>query len=452
MTQKEAEAFLTEAKNKGIRPGLERITYLMELLGRPDKKLSFIHVTGTNGKGSVSRFLSSALIRSGYRVGTFNTPQLSCYEECYAVGGKTMSHAMFQKVTGQVKEASDRMAGEEIGEPTEFECMVAMAMLFFAEKKADPVILEVGMGGLGDATNFIETTLISVITAVSYDHMQYLGESLTEIATQKAGIIKAGSVCVTKKQAPEVLTVIRKTCEEKNAKLTVADTDTLTKVVFGLKTQSFVTKDKQKIQIHLAGTYQIENAYLAYTVLKELRTLGYKLDDEKVKEGFQNATWHGRFTLLDAKTNAYMDGAHNEDAAIRLKESIETYFTNRRIIYIMGMLKDKEYERVADILTGYASMVITVTPQNKRGLDKMELARAVMEAGHRNSIRAKEEGVKFGLLSPKVTAADSLTEAVEIAELLRGEDGIILAFGSLSYLGELTDIYNQRNKKNGRSK
>lgn len=450
MTHKEAVEFLTEAKKNGIRPGLSRVRELLRRLNNPQDGLKFIHVAGTNGKGSTCRFMASALTKCGIKVGSFNTPQLKDYEECFTFRLRNMSEADFTLLMEQIVSVSEEMRADEIGAPTEFECMVGLAMLFFAKKNAEIVILECGMGGLSDATNVIDAPLLSVLTRISYDHMQYLGETLTEIATQKAGIIKSGSKVVTVAQNCEVMSVISEKTAQTNTELTIADESTLKKKL-SPKESCFKTPDGTKVTIHMLGSYQIENAYLAFTALSLLTDLGYTLPLKKILAGFEKASWHGRFTLLDARRNLYIDGAHNEGAAERLKESIESYFTNKKIVYIMGMLKDKEYDKVTDLLTGYAQAVVVITPSSPRGLDKMELAGSIMKAAVRNY---KESGGQpsFGHYCPQISSADSLEEALEMADLLKGKKGIILAFGSLSFLGELTDIIEKGTNQDGKSK
>lgn len=435
MNYREALDYIEQIGRYGIVPGLDSIRQLVGRLGDPQKELRFVHVAGTNGKGSVCAFLSSVLQQGGYRVGKYTSPAVLDWREEIQVNGSYITKAAVGRYVERIKDVCDGMTAEGLPHPTPFEVKTAMAFLYFREKKCDIVVMETGMGGLLDATNIVEDTCVAMLTSISGDHMGFLGKTLGEIAVQKAGIIKKGCRVVTAVQAPEVMEVIAGRAADLGCPLTVADGKAAEHVRFGLEKQRFDYGGLKKLEITLAGQYQIENAV---TALEGLRALGIRMledrepegrewefpvSEEELRQGMAQARWPGRFDIVGRKPCFILDGAHNEDAARRLAQSVELYFPGRRIIYIMGMLRDKEYEKVIGLTHGLADQIITVTPPaNPRALSAYELAAAVSK------------------VHSKVTSADSLEEAVEMARLLADKEDVIVAFGSLSYLGRMMDI------------
>lgn len=427
MKEQEALDYIESLKGLGIVPGLESIRELCGRLGNPQNELKFIHVAGTNGKGSVSAYIASVLKCSGYRVGRYISPTIFQYRERIQVGDRNITKEALGRLTEQVKTACDEMLAEGLSQPTPFEIETALGFLYFKEKKCDIVVLETGMGGLLDATNVVRNTILAVLTSVSMDHMKFLGKTLSEIAYQKAGILKAGCRAVSIRQEKEVMEVIEKRAAELDCPLTVAEPSKVSGVKYGLEKQRFTYGNLVGLEISLAGKYQIENACLAVEALKVLGECGFSIAEKKLRQGLAETKWPGRFTVVGKRPYFIVDGAHNEDAAKRLAESVEFYFTNKRIIYIMGVLKDKEYEKIIALTHSLADQIITVTtPNNSRALPAYELAKEVAKV-HRN-----------------VTAVDSLEEAVEMSRLLAGKEDVILAFGSLSFLGKLMEIVGYR--------
>lgn len=442
MNYREALDYMEQIGQYGIVPGLDSIRELVGRLGDPQRELRFVHVAGTNGKGSVCAFLSSVLQQGGYRVGKYTSPAVLDWREEIQVNGRLITKAAVSRYVERIKDVCDGMAAEGLPHPTPFEVKTAMAFLYFRDKKCDIVVMETGMGGLLDATNIVEDTCVAVLASISGDHMGFLGKTLPEIAVQKAGIIKKGCRVVTAVQTPEVMEVIADRAADLGCPLTVADGKAAEHVRFGLEKQRFDYGGLKKLEITLAGQYQIENAV---TALEGLRALGsWRLEDrepesrkwefpvseEKLRQGMAQARWPGRFDIVGRKPYFILDGAHNEDAARRLAQSVEFYFPGRRIIYIMGMLRDKEYEKVIGLTQGLADQIITVTPPaNPRALSAYELAAAASK------------------VHSKVTSADSLEEAVEMARLLADKEDVIIAFGSLSYLGRMMEIIGKAEGK-----
>lgn len=406
----------------GIRPGLDSIRELLARLRNPQDALSFVHIAGTNGKGSTLAYVSTVLKCAGYKVGRYISPTIFDYCERIQIGEKKISRKSLGEYMDVVKAACDDMVAEGLTHPSPFEVETALAFLYFKEQGCDIVVLEAGMGGLMDATNVIRNTVVAVLTSISMDHMQFLGDDLGKIATQKAGIIKPGCSVVSTMQMPQAMMAIKRACEEKHVQLILSEESKATKIRYGLEKQTFSYKGYKDIAISQAGLYQLQNACLAIDVVEALRTKGYEISDKALYKGLLLAKWLGRFSVIGKRPTFIVDGAHNEDAADKLAEAISFYFTNKRIIYIMGMLRDKECEKVIAKTARFAQQIITITPPgNKRAMDGYELAGLV----------AKE--------NPNVTAAGSVEEAVELARLLAGKEDVIIAFGSLSYLGRLME-------------
>lgn len=433
MNYAQALEYVESLKNYGIVPGLSNIKELCNRLSNPQDALSFVHIAGTNGKGSVLAFVSNILKTAGYKVGRYISPVISDYREKIQINGRPVTQKAFCECLEEVKAACDEMVSEGLPQPTPFEVETAVAFLYFKKNACDIVVLETGMGGREDATNLITTTKVAVLMPISMDHMQYLGKTLKEIAWQKAGIIKNNCYVISAKQNDDALMVIKKEAEEKGASFLCAGN--ADKVKYGLEKQKFSYETEsgtkwKDLEITLAGKHQVDNAAVAVEVVEKLALCGFTVSEKQLRKGLEDTAWPGRFQVLGKRPFFIVDGAHNEDAAKKLAESIRFYFTNKRIIYIMGILKDKEYEKVIAETYAYADQIITLTPpENPRALSAMELAQALKE------------------YHPHITVAGSVEEAVEMAYLLAGKEDVIISFGSLSYLGKLTEILHKRQKK-----
>lgn len=429
MNYREAMQYIDELRPLGRVMGLESMRRLCEKLGNPQEQLKFVHIAGTNGKGSVLAYVSTVMQEAGYRVGRYLSPAVREYREVFQVDGKTITQSGFCKYLEPVKVAAASMAEEGLPHPTLFEVETAVAFLFFQDKECDLVVLETGLGGALDATNVVEQTLAAVFSSISMDHMDILGDSLEEIATAKAGIIKNKCYVISVQQSPEAMKILRQAALLKKGKFLTADVSRAKHVRYGVTKQSFDYERYKNLEISMLGQFQIENAVLAVETVLALGRCGYKIPEEKLRRGLLETKWPGRFDVIAKRPLFIADGAHNEDAAKKLAESIRFYFTNRKIIYIMGMLQDKEADKVIRSTSTLASHIITVTPPaGDRAMPALDLAQTARE------------------YHSAVTAADSVQEAVEIAYLLAGKDkeAVIIAFGSLSYLGELMDIVIHR--------
>lgn len=432
MNYAEARVYLDEVSKYGSVLGLENMRELLDRLGNPQDDLKFIHISGTNGKGSVLAYLSTILSGAGYRTGRYISPTLFSYRERIQVDEQKIEKESLARHVTAIAKAIDEMKAENAGNPTAFEVETALAFLYFKEKDCDIVVLETGLGGALDATNIIKTTVMEVIAPISMDHMEFLGDTLEKIAMQKAGIIKPHTSVVSASQEADAKKVLANVCKENRCSMYMVDPTQITDVIYDVDEQQFSYKNWKDIKITLAGSYQILNAALALEGVEELRRLGYHLTDEQVRKGLYRAVWRGRFTLLSKNPAVIIDGAHNPGAAKELKHSLDLYFKGKNLYYIFGVFQDKDYQEVIRLTAPMAKHIITVqTPGNPRALPANELKEAVH------------------LVNPSVEAAQSIQEAVKKSlQMAKKEDAIII-FGSLSFLGEAEKAVKGEEKNHG---
>jgi len=363
MNYSDALEFTHSLLKFGIKPGLERVSRLLSRLGDPQKDTKFIHVAGTNGKGSVCAMVSSILRESGKKTGLFISPYIVDFRERIQIDGEYISEEDFAYFAEQVKKVTDE--GEE--SPTEFEFITAVAFLYFKEKKCDVVVLETGLGGRYDSTNVIGTPLCSVIASISLDHVDILGDTIEKIAEEKCGIIKENGTTVTSPlQKDEALTVIARHCAEKNNTLRLAcDTP---KILSQTLEGTIFEYGGEAYKLGLLGEYQMKNVPLAIEVAS---TLG--IDVEFIKKGLEKAVNPARFEVVKDNPYVIIDGAHNEDGALQLKASLDKYFEGQKVLGVCGMLADKSYELELEILKDNFSALILMTPDNPRALPAEKL-------------------------------------------------------------------------------
>ncbi len=414
----------------GLEPyNLTAISELLHRLGDPQDKLKFVHIAGTNGKGSTAAFLSRILMESGYRVGVYTSPHLTDYTERMQIliPGKAPYYIPgddFGFLTGLVKDRAEDMRRDMIQYPSEFELICAMGFLYFLEQEVDVVVLETGLGGRLDATNVIKTPDLAIITTISYDHTEILGESLEQIAYEKAGIIKENGDVLLYPQPPEVEEVFDDICRERGAWLHRAILPgKITEM--SLRGQVFDLPGLKDLTISLPGVYQVGNASLAIGAAKILYTRGYdNINDESMRRGLKNTLVPGRFELLRNDPTIVVDGGHNEEGAMVLARSLESQFGDeQKVIFIMGVLADKEYDRMAEQVAPLAKKFFTVTPTSDRALPAAELARFL----HAST----------GLTA---TPCNTVQTAIRMAISQAEEDDVICIFGSFYFLGEVRSI------------
>ena len=430
MDYQQSRAYVKDAdKYAGGALDLTNIKELMNRLGNPQDQLKYVHVAGTNGKGSVIAYLYTTLSEAGYRVGRYISPSVYSYREKMEVAGRAVSREQFAGYVTRVAAAIEEMTAEGLAHPTPFEIETAVAFLFFAEENCDLVVLEVGMGGNLDATNIIKNTILAVLVPISMDHQSFLGNTLAEIAEKKAGIIKPGCSVATVGQKPEALKVIQEVCREKGADLTVTDLEAAKAVKEDFAGQILEYKG-ETYELSMAGSYQTENAALAIEALNILDKKGYPTTIEQRKKGLKDTKWNGRLTIIHRKPLFIVDGAHNPAAADMLEDSVRKYFKGRRMFFIMGVFRDKDYQYIIRKLCPYAEQIVTVeTPDNPRALPAEELAEAIR------------------LCNPNVRAAESIRDAVDRVFAMAGREDVILSFGSLSFIGDITAIVKTQEEK-----
>ena len=433
-------------KNLGSVPGLKEVNKLLGAFNRPERDFPIVHIAGTNGKGSIGYLLEHSLANSGIRVGRFLSPGVVDEREIILVNGKMVPKTIWEKNLSLIIDTVEKNNLKA----TAFEIEFVLSLLIFKEKNCNIVILECGMGGKLDATNAIENSLVDIITSISIDHVAFLGDNLKDISLHKFGIIKESSKnVVLAPQSEEVEEYfdefVDKLCKPNNKKTSKqSDSNTnlnilksdrnsakfKTSVKSGNITQILSYKNYVNLNLNLTGKHQCDNAICVLDAIEMLKREGFKITDNAVKKAFENAIWPGRFEIIKNKDYTFiLDGAHNMDAVDRLFENINLYFTNRNLIYIIGMYKDKAFENVIEKYAPKAKAIVTVTPKDKsRAVEAFELGKIVKD------------------YNEVVTAADSYFEALEIAKLFAEKKDVILIFGSLSFMGDFRDIIFAKTK------
>lgn len=428
MNYTEATEYISDAYRSGINLGLERMIRLMSYLGDPQEKLKIVHIAGTNGKGSVLFSTMSMLRAAGYKVGTYSSPAVINIRDHYLINGEMISEEEYAVLVLKIKDAIDRMEHDGYLPPTGFEIETAMAFEYFYENKCDIVILECGLGGQDDATNIIKNPYICAFVSISLDHMGILGNTVAEIAAVKAGIIKRNAVVINCNQDQSIITVLEEKCKQEKAVLKTIDTSAIKDIKYDYPKQSFSYGELKDIKLSLAGTYQIMNAAMALAIIDELNKREFEISDSAIRNGLMSVKWPCRFERICDDPLIIIDGAHNEDAALRIKESIETYFEDRYIIAVIGILKDKNYDRICELICGTADEVVCVSTKTPgRELTAEELKNTAEKYNH------------------VVMAAGSYEEAVNVIasridRIDKERKPAVVVCGSLSYLSEIKEV------------
>ena len=397
------------------QPGLTRITHLLSLLGDPQKKLKFIHIAGTNGKGSTAAMTASILTKAGYKTGLFTSPFIYRFNERMQIDGQQIADNDVIALVAQVKEKADTMSDY----PTEFEFVTAMAMLYFLAQGCDMVVLEVGMGGALDSTNVIDRPEVAVITNIGLDHTDALGDTLEKIAANKAGIIKNGCAAVTYRGSPEVEQVYETICAQKNIPLKKADFEGLVLHTHSLEGQVFDCGHRKGLRLPLLGHHQLYNAAVVLSIMDTLQEKGWKITEDHIRQGMQQVSWPGRFDIVGHDPLFIIDGGHNPQCLEALVKNIQDYLVGRRVIALTGVLADKDYGEMFRPVMPLVEQFVCITPDNPRKLDARELAAHLQKAG------------------TKATACDTIDAGVAKAKELANKDGVVLCFGSLYTIGDI---------------
>lgn len=435
----EVRGYIDNIKVRGSILGLTSIKMLLDELGNPQDKIKIVHVAGTNAKGSVSAYIESICQTSGYKVGLFASPAVFDYYEAYRINGQNISKEEYASVGSKVIEAVKQVNDKDIW-PTSFEIETAIAYQYFYDKNVDIAIIETGMGGSLDATNVTKSTLVSVITPISIDHSAFLGDTIDAIAHAKAGIIKKDSVVTCAlDQKEEAVNVIKKTAYDNNANVIIPDI----KDIVHNEDGTFDYKDISGIRLKMYGKKQIENAVLAIETVRVLKEKYYykQIDEELIKTGLFNMILPGRIEKIGTQPDIIIDGAHNPVAAQALRDYVKEEYKDRDVILLTGMFKDKDYTKVANIMSEVSNKVITVTPPTERGLDSEELQKVYRKIF--SALKA-DDGTKRFIdnnsnddMTVTLSYGYDYDKAFAMAKRLAGTNGAVIVFGSFSFLAQI---------------
>ncbi len=420
MDYKEALAYIHGVEFFGSKPGLTRIGELLEKLGNPQKGMRFIHIAGTNGKGSCAAMTASVLKAAGYRTGLYTSPYLYRFNERMQINGKEIPDDVLAEIVTRVKPIAEAMADH----PTEFELMTAIALLWYKQEACDVVVLEVGLGGRFDATNIIDAPEAAVIMNIGLDHTAVLGDTVEQIAFEKAGIIKPGTEAVLFQQSESVTDVVRRRCEELGVSLHIADFSQIKSEFDSLYGQSFSYRG-EVYALPLLGSHQLKNAAVVLELVEVLRGRGWKLEQGDVEHGLYAVHWPGRFELVSEEPLFVVDGGHNPQCAQTVRENLLHYFPDKRRILLLGILRDKDYAGLTEILDGAADEYICITPDSPRALPAAELADFLKR------------------YNKAVAVCESIRDGVSLALDRSDDESVVCAVGSLYSVGEIRACFEK---------
>jgi len=414
-------SYLNSIDWRGSRLGLERMSDLLDRLGDPQRDLRYIHITGTNGKGSTAAMLESVLRAAGYKTGLYTSPYVNCFAERIRVLGENIPDEALCRLTERVRTAADAMPDH----PTTFEMVTALGFLYFAEQMCEIVVLEVGMGGELDATNVISAPEAAVFTNIGLDHMQYLGGTVEAIAATKSKIIKPGCSAVSYEQQPSVRAVLRERCTETGVDFTEADFSKLRLCSSGLDGQIFDYGEETGIRIALLGEHQRRNAAVVLETVGVLRRKGWILPEDAVRRGMEQAHWPARFEILSREPLFILDGGHNPQCMEALTACLKETLGGRGVIFLAGVMADKDWENMFAPIEPLASEYIAVEPDNPRRLPAEELAAFLSRGGK------------------PAAAVPDVRQAVALALQKAGADGVVCAAGSLFMAGDIRSCFEK---------
>lgn len=415
MNVQEALAYIHSTCRKGSVPGLDRTRTLLRAMGDPQRELKFVHIAGTNGKGSTAAMTAGILRAAGYTVGLYTSPFIFTFHERMQVNGENITDGELAEITAQVQPLARAMADP----PTEFELVTCIAFEFFRRRRCDVVCLETGMGGAVDATNIIDPPPVAVLTNIGLDHTDLLGNTLEEIAAVKSGIIKAGTIAVTYRDQPSVEAVIRARCREVGATWMPADFDGIRLRRASLAGQVFSWGPYEDLELPLLGQHQLRNAAVVLSVVEALGQRGFAVSEENVRAGLRSVSWPGRFELVSRQPDFIVDGGHNPQCIQALVKNVRDYLDGRQLTILTGVMADKDYGDMYEDMAQFAARFVTVAPPHPRALPAREL-KGYLE--------------RFGR---PVTACDNIAQGVDLAKEQAGPDGVVLAYGSLYMVGEI---------------
>lgn len=424
--QQALEYIHTRPRGSTVAPSLDRIRQLLESFDAPQRSYKTVHIAGTNGKGSVTAMIAVGLEKAGFTVGRFTSPFLERFNERIAVNGQDIPDDDLADLVTRVSAAEEARIAQGGDPMSEFEVVTAAALLYYRERCCDFAVLEVGLGGRFDPTNVIGPPEVAVMTHIALDHTAILGNTLPEIAYQKAGIIKKGSSVVIGPNEPEAVEVFCRESALLGISPVAADLEKTENVTSGLEGSSF-TYDGASVSTCLLGKHQIANALTAYLALKALQARGIAISDSQILEGIRDTRWPARLEIVSTSPLTLLDCAHNPDGALALADALDTIFAGRKITAVMGMMADKDWRQCARILLPRCSRVFTSTVGQARSLEPITLAAEATEYC-------------------EATAVDNLTDAIALARNTMAENGLLLVCGSVILAGEARTILREYNK------
>lgn len=404
------------------RYGLERLKQALELLGNPQHKVRFVHVAGTNGKGSCAAMLASVLKEAGYRTGLYISPHLRRYNERMQVDGVDISDDDLIRAAQRVKEVCEQLGGT----PIVFEVLTLMALWYFAERRCDFVVLEVGIGGKLDATNCIPAPAAALIAQLGFDHTETLGSTIEEIAAQKGGIAKSGSQLVMAEQEPAALRVVEQLCREQGCGFTVADPERLQVLSTSPEGQRLRDRTYGELLLPLAGSHQVKNAANVLTVVEVLKGEGFAIPDRAVRQGIERTVWPARFERLSRSPDFILDGGHNPQCVQAAVQALQDYYPGKKVVFLTGMMKDKDTAAMLAKMTEVAKAFVCLHADSERAFGAQELAREIENT-----------------LSLAAYPAASAQEGCALAQRLAGKQGVVCALGSLYLAGEIRAVFHR---------
>lgn len=421
MTYEQALDYIHAIHWQGHKPGLERTQTLLEALGRPQDKLRFVHIAGTNGKGSTAAMLDSCLRQAGYKTGLFTSPFINRFNERIQIDGQPIPDQDLVRLVERVQPVAQAMTDL----PTEFELITALGMLYFAQQHCDIVVLEVGLGGALDSTNVIAAPECAVITALGMDHVKELGPTLADIAAAKAGIIKPGCPVVSYGGEPEADKVIADVARARHAPLSVVDFGRLHRTSSSLDGLVFDFDGMEGLTLPLLASYQPRNAAVAITALRVLRNRGWNIPDEAIRRGLAQVSWPGRFELLRRDPPFLLDGSHNAHGMRATVASLRERFPGEKFVFLISIMADKDSDDMLKLLLPLAKCFVTVTAPSPRAIPAADLAAQITALG----------GV--------AEAADTIPAGVHRADAL-ADGGPVAALGTLYFSGPVRLTFSEK--------
>lgn len=422
MDYRQAVEFVESSSIVRERYGLEKLQQALHLLGDPHHHTEFVHIAGTNGKGSTAAMTASVLQTAGYRTGLYTSPHLMRYNERMQIDGVPISDEDFVEAASQVQRVCEQLGGV----PIVFEVLTLMALWYFAQQHCDIVVLEVGIGGLLDSTNVIPSPKAAIITQLGMDHTETLGNTLEEIAAQKGGIVKEGTPTVMALQEPSAVAVVQQICDKHHAPLALADPERLRVLDASVAGQTLEDREYGKLKLPLAGEHQRKNAANVLEAVAMLRTQGYRISDDDVREGIAKTVWPARFERLSTAPDFILDGGHNPQCLHAATAALREYYPGQKVVFLVGMMADKDTDHMLAEMASIAKSFVCIRPDSPRAMQPQLLAQQLTERFHLPAC-----------------ACGSVREGIAEATRQAGKEGVVCALGSLYLAGEVRAAFGR---------